>query len=112
MVHVYTKKIPELGPFVNRFPQVFEYFVDAISNKGLVICFVLGSIRQPQPGSPFYKLRDVTLEPKRVVARSIFYLASRFIEALLRLCKVWRLDRKSTRLNSSHLGISYAVFCL
>src|SRR5437899_7312542 len=30
--------------------------------------------------------------------------------------KWWRclhiLDRKSTRLNSSHLGISYAVFCL
>src|SRR5262245_62796497 len=29
--------------------------------------------------------------------------------------KVWEydnLDRKSTRLNSSHLGISYAVFCL
>src|SRR5437899_8445527 len=24
----------------------------------------------------------------------------------------WRRDRKSTRLNSSHLGISYAVFCL
>src|SRR5205814_9765598 len=24
---------------------------------------------------------------------------------------VLRLDRKSTRLNSSHLGISYAVFC-
>src|SRR5471030_2499374 len=26
------------------------------------------------------------------------------------LCRA--LDRKSTRLNSSHLGISYAVFCL
>src|SRR5690242_21102748 len=24
----------------------------------------------------------------------------------------WRLDRKSTRLNSSHMSISYAVFCL
>src|SRR5205814_8882248 len=24
----------------------------------------------------------------------------------------YRTDRKSTRLNSSHLGISYAVFCL
>src|SRR5258705_10524640 len=24
----------------------------------------------------------------------------------------WGTDRKSTRLNSSHLGISYAVFCL
>src|SRR5262245_64236129 len=27
-------------------------------------------------------------------------------------CSVITLDRKSTRLNSSHLGISYAVFCL
>src|SRR3712207_7898807 len=24
----------------------------------------------------------------------------------------WRVDRKSTRLNSSHANISYAVFCL
>src|SRR5699024_12147086 len=24
----------------------------------------------------------------------------------------WHLDRKSTRLNSSHVSISYAVFCL
>src|SRR5947199_4923287 len=28
------------------------------------------------------------------------------------LCVVALEDRKSTRLNSSHLGISYAVFCL
>src|SRR5262245_65006527 len=29
------------------------------------------------------------------------------------LCRlIHRKDRKSTRLNSSHLGISYAVFCL
>src|SRR5437899_9338684 len=27
-------------------------------------------------------------------------------------CNCGYLDRKSTRLNSSHLGISYAVFCL
>src|SRR5438034_7744141 len=26
--------------------------------------------------------------------------------------RVWQLDRKSTRLNSSHTVISYAVFCL
>src|SRR3712207_7668994 len=25
---------------------------------------------------------------------------------------IWLLDRKSTRLNSSHANISYAVFCL
>src|SRR5262245_62789055 len=31
-----------------------------------------------------------------------------------RIVAVWDgpIDRKSTRLNSSHLGISYAVFCL
>src|SRR2546427_5995331 len=27
-------------------------------------------------------------------------------------CMCWVLDRKSTRLNSSHSQISYAVFCL
>src|SRR5437899_8950326 len=27
-------------------------------------------------------------------------------------CLLHSVDRKSTRLNSSHLGISYAVFCL
>src|SRR5882672_11923454 len=30
----------------------------------------------------------------------------------LRLCRYPLLDRKSTRLNSSHTVISYAVFCL
>src|SRR5258705_9049690 len=28
------------------------------------------------------------------------------------LAEAYSIDRKSTRLNSSHLGISYAVFCL
>src|SRR5690625_6269018 len=31
-----------------------------------------------------------------------------FLEASL----IWMRDRKSTRLNSSHVAISYAVFCL
>src|SRR5947199_4851113 len=39
---------------------------------------------------------------------------NRMKEALVLLGKLPRavVDRKSTRLNSSHLGISYAVFCL
>src|ERR1035438_10792801 len=32
--------------------------------------------------------------------------------ARLPIHSVMNIDRKSTRLNSSHLGISYAVFCL
>src|SRR5262245_1893455 len=46
-----------------------------------------------------------------------------YVEAVFGLCKHYKRspdqigieevrDRKSTRLNSSHLGISYAVFCL
>src|SRR5438876_4395029 len=31
---------------------------------------------------------------------------------LMRFCPISFLDRKSTRLNSSHPSISYAVFCL
>src|SRR5437899_9625333 len=37
-------------------------------------------------------------------------LDSRHLGSCLRSCRIG--DRKSTRLNSSHLGISYAVFCL
>src|SRR5258705_13673540 len=33
-------------------------------------------------------------------------------EGMFRVGEEHALDRKSTRLNSSHLGISYAVFCL
>src|SRR4051812_49779097 len=31
---------------------------------------------------------------------------------LYRAARAWTRDRKSTRLNSSHMSISYAVFCL
>src|ERR1035438_10423276 len=45
-------------------------------------------------------------------------LVTQHLEAIPRICAGDQeagpiaLDRKSTRLNSSHLGISYAVFCL
>src|SRR5262245_62963520 len=44
--------------------------------------------------------RRVVEQQSRVV------VVDRYAEA------IQRVDRKSTRLNSSHLGISYAVFCL
>src|SRR5436853_220372 len=34
------------------------------------------------------------------------------VEYSINLPQTARIDRKSTRLNSSHLGISYALFCL
>src|SRR5690625_6586874 len=34
------------------------------------------------------------------------------VVAAARMISVYAVDRKSTRLNSSHVAISYAVFCL
>src|SRR5258705_1062626 len=45
--------------------------------------------------------------PRQVAPRSAWWVRS---PAPVRRSRA--LDRKSTRLNSSHLGISYAVFCL
>src|SRR5690625_1598963 len=39
-------------------------------------------------------------------------LAHPLVEQLNQACDALFLDRKSTRLNSSHVAISYAVFCL
>src|SRR3712207_8479283 len=44
----------------------------------------------------------------RVLERGLAVPALRIVE----LGKALRQDRKSTRLNSSHANISYAVFCL
>src|SRR5947199_7784633 len=56
-----------------------------------------------------------TLFPYTTLFRSRRRHARQRVPALRRpdhLGRGQRRDRKSTRLNSSHLGISYAVFCL
>src|SRR5699024_12238053 len=55
-------------------------------------------------------------DPKEVWAHVTWFFYAAFLH--LRLSRGWHgeksawLDRKSTRLNSSHVSISYAVFCL
>src|SRR3712207_7279225 len=68
-----------------------------------------------------------TLFPYTTLFRSTVFILERTIESLTHAAviehpeflkesqleeEVTRLDRKSTRLNSSHANISYAVFCL
>src|SRR5207245_11607669 len=48
-------------------------------------------------------------------AKSYFAHESAFVDENVEIgegTSIWTLDRKSTRLNSSHGSISYAVFCL
>src|SRR5256885_12025196 len=59
-----------------------------------------------------------TLFPYTTLFRSLFHLVQRLVPSRDRALHRRRRvddpprDRKSTRLNSSHLVISYAVFCL
>src|SRR5690625_5640468 len=50
-------------------------------------------------------------EVRRVVTQMLFHIESKRCVSTDMLSEV-RADRKSTRLNSSHVAISYAVFCL
>src|SRR5205809_2601527 len=82
---------------LTRLPAMGEYFTIDNVNLALSLEKFDPRIHQPQPpGYPF------------------FVLSARFVNTFFhnpeRISR--RLDRKSTRLNSSHGYISYAVFCL
>src|SRR5258705_6558022 len=66
--------------------------------------------------SPHERYLAVTVKEEQYVSGSTKYpplLSPMLVKRTVRgMGLVDRRDRKSTRLNSSHLGISYAVFCL
>src|SRR5256885_11057250 len=57
------------------------------------------------------RLRDAIATVVQQQTRSIVVRLREEVESVVRQA-VYEADRKSTRLNSSHLVISYAVFCL
>src|SRR6266480_6917082 len=73
--------------------------------RALLVCFFFFflMIRRP-PRSTLFPYTTLFRSHARRMARGA---------AITRDAHVWRArDRKSTRLNSSHMSISYAVFCL
>src|SRR5947199_4162901 len=58
--------------------------------------------------------QDVEVIRGRGAVRNLHVVFCAHLQEALEPCRgmLRPLDRKSTRLNSSHLGISYAVFCL
>src|SRR5437763_15463379 len=66
-------------------------------------CVVMGQNASPEG-------RAELRQPKTRFVGSVAYFPERYGENLIRVSN--RTDRKSTRLNSSHRCISYAVFCL
>src|SRR5574343_1394417 len=84
--------------------QIQYHIYNCLSINTLFLFFLI--IRRP-PRS--------TLFPYTTLFRSLVWglLLMRWLSG--RICIIWRIrkrDRKSTLLNSSHITISYAVFCL
>src|SRR4051794_41460949 len=77
----------DLGEAVSDAPVVVSIVTDGSALRDVLVDG--GAISAMQPGSTLLDLSTVDVEERTP-----------------------RLDRKSTRLNSSHPSISYAVFCL
>src|SRR3712207_8652608 len=70
-------------------------------------------------GKHLVRLCEAGIKPRDIITRKALENAYTVVLALggstnavLHLMAIAREDRKSTRLNSSHANISYAVFCL
>src|SRR5947199_2856519 len=87
---------------------------DDPSNLTFLVCTgcVFFSMPLPPPRSPLFPTRrssDLTLSCPELIQNCSS--PGSMSTSAVRRAQASR-DRKSTRLNSSHLGISYAVFCL
>src|SRR5205814_3517537 len=105
--------------FVPDTPLTVSYTLslhDALPISGEIL---LEDFLKPLGLSQYRLAQGLSVPPRRI---NEIVLGKRAISAdtALRLARFFgtserfwlNLDRKSTRLNSSHLGISYAVFCL
>src|ERR1035441_10881549 len=77
-----------VSPFKNPGPRDFNAIKIALASPEKIRSWSFGEVTKPET------INYRTFKPER--------------DGLF--CA--KIDRKSTRLNSSHLGISYAVFCL
>src|SRR5262245_63107570 len=95
---------PTLFPYTTLFRSSPGKRLDEILSK-----FASPAITEPGLARPAHEAMESDTKDQR--SRSEQAKAAAIVE--VELSKIWKLvlgDRKSTRLNSSHLGISYAVF--
>src|SRR5256885_13147585 len=92
---------------IRRPPRSTLFPYTTLFRSGTLIRMADGSARAIECVGPNEHV--VTAEGRTGMVRRL--LVRREVDLLIRLT-VWDQDRKSTRLNSSHLVISYAVFCL
>src|SRR5437868_1936716 len=77
----------------------------------IVLCGLIAEYSAKEPYA-HTALRAVLVNRIRMQGMIVFDWKARYGEAIDALRRHLEADRKSTRLNSSHVSISYAVFCL
>src|SRR5438445_12685405 len=93
------------SPF-HRVSSMSSLFLTNVSPRR----FIFFSLTRHPPKSPLLSLHDALPISEPFGERFCMYLPL-LRKGVLHGCQFFR-DRKSTRLNSSHANISYAVFCL
>src|SRR3712207_7808146 len=90
-------------PRSTLFPYTTLFRSDALS-RPIPLNEIAGLVRGPEQGAEIYLAARLAIDPDHPAEKA-------YLEALAHRLKLPG-DRKSTRLNSSHANISYAVFCL
>src|SRR2546430_12201045 len=78
----------------------------------LVVCFFFFLMIRRPPRSTLFPYTTLFRSQQQMPVEALDRLAELDLRARHRVAPALRRDRKSTRLNSSHSQISYAVFCL
>src|SRR5438034_6392115 len=98
-------------------PSRFESVKDALREigiEGMTVTEVRGHGRQ-KGHTEVYRGREYTVDLLPKIKLEMVLpdaLVNRVVDTILKSAKTGKIDRKSTRLNSSHTVNSYAVFCL
>src|SRR5207249_10946980 len=88
-------------PFPTRRSSDLDSLANQLSGKIRHVIVLRGGMGRKQREAVAADLAAVSTDGERVLVATGRYIGEGFDE-----------DRKSTRLNSSHVSISYAVFCL
>src|SRR5699024_11815563 len=101
--------------------QMTNYEISKIQKKvgRLSVSMLIGSMSEYARNRAFEKGIDINeerlsrwLESDIIEYKTVYYKFLNKLEERVVIRSNYDKDRKSTRLNSSHVSISYAVFCL
>src|SRR5690625_3939816 len=100
------------GYLIHLFGWDFPFWLGAIASLiGLYFAWNIKEIHVENQHAAGLTVIDYIKQTRAIAGLNLITLLSLVAHAVL-FITIFGLDRKSTRLNSSHVAISYPVFCL